>query len=107
FEWNNPGLGIYSLRARATDNFGMQTLSAPVQVTVDYPAGYLVLRNVSVVSPGVLRFGIDAPLDAAIVIESSPDLEQWTPVATVTNVTAFSQSIPGNQSRQFYRARRQ
>ena len=107
FEWNNSTLGVYSLRARATDNFGMPTLSAPVQVTVDYPPGHVVLRNASLASPGVLRFGLDAPLDAAIVIESSPDLEQWTSVATVTNVTTVSQPIPGNQSRQFYRARRQ
>jgi len=81
-------------------------LSAPVQVAIDYPAGYLVLRDPVMASPGTLRFRIDAPLDTPVVIESSPDLEQWTTLATVTNVTTFSQPIPANQSRQFYRAHR-
>jgi hypothetical protein len=107
FEWENMSLGVYTLRARATDNFGMQTLSTPVQVTIDYPAGYVVLRNVAVASPGVLRFSIDAPLDASIIIEGSSDLEQWATIVTVTNVTTFSQPMPGNQPCQFYRARRQ
>ena len=107
YEWSNMGLGVYSVRARATDNFGMQTLSAPIQVTINYPPGYVVLRDARLSSPGMLQFGIDAPLDAAIVIESSADLQQWTPVANVTNLTTFSQPIPGSEPRLFYRARRQ
>jgi hypothetical protein len=106
YEWSPMNLGVYSVRARATDNFGMQTLSAPVQVTINYPPEYVVLRDAKLLSPGVLQFRIDAPLDAGIVIETSRDLQQWDPLATVTNMTTFSHPIPGSEPRLFYRARR-
>jgi hypothetical protein len=105
FTWNNVALGTYSLRACAVDNFGVRSFSAPIDITVAYPAGYVVLYNPSVPAPGVLQFRVDAPADTPIIIEASPDLVQWSPVATVTNVTTFSRPIPPNQTRQFYRAR--
>jgi hypothetical protein len=107
FTWDNVMLGTYSLRACATDNFGMRTFSVPIEITVNYPPGYLVLANPSVPSPGVIQFRIEAPIDTGVIIESSPDLQQWSPIATVTNVITFTQPVPGNQARQFYRARRQ
>jgi hypothetical protein len=55
YEWSNVSLGVYSVRARATDNFGMQTLSAPVQVRIDYPPGYVILRDATLSSPGMLQ----------------------------------------------------
>jgi hypothetical protein len=107
FTWNNPALGTYTLRACARDNFGVHSFSTAIGITVNYPAGYLVLRNPSVISPGVIQFHIDAPLDTPVTIESSPDLQQWTPITTVTNVSTISWPIPEDASRLFYRGRRE
>jgi hypothetical protein len=107
FTWDNPALGVYTVRACATDNFGVRSFSTAIGITVNYPAGYLVLRNPSVTSPGVIQFHIDAPLDTPVTIESSPDLQQWTPITTVTNVSTISWPIPEDASRLFYRGRRE
>ena len=105
FTWNDVKFGTYSLRACAIDNFGMRSFSAPIDITVAYPGDYVVLRDPTVPAAGTLQFHIDAPPDTPIVIEASPDLDQWSPIATVTNTATFSWPIPPNQSRQFYRAR--
>ena len=107
FTWNNVMLGNYSLRVCAIDNLGLRNFSAPVEITVNYPPGHLVLREASIPVPGVVQFHIDAPLDTPVVVESSSNTVQWIPIATVTNLTIFSHPIAPDQSRQFYRARQQ
>src|SRR5688572_11361402 len=110
FTWNNAGLGDYSVRVRAVDDLGAESFSSPIDISVNYPPDYLVVRNPNFTSPGIFQFRIDAPLGTPLTIETSPDLQQWSPIATVTNTASpfqFSHPAPTNQPRHFYRARRQ
>ena len=42
FTWSNPAAGGHSLTARATDDDGAATTSAPVNVTIEYNSGCLL-----------------------------------------------------------------
>lgn len=94
----NLAAGSYMLTARATDNLGATTLSAPVSITVSTVSGPITLTSPKLLSAGTnstsFQFTINGTAGATVIVETSGDLSAWTPVGTnvlagPTNVVSF------------------
>jgi hypothetical protein len=62
FEWSGAGSGAHTLTARATDNFGTTSTSAPVAVTINAPP------NASILSPSN---GVVIPENSPLLISAA------------------------------------
>lgn len=104
FLWRNPDFGPHTLSARATDNLGAATVSAPVGISVtqlDLEAPTLSAGN------GGAQFQFPGQNGASYVLEASSDLTHWFPLSTNTAVNGQVQIIdplPPTDKR-FYRVR--
>lgn len=108
YTWQNVEVGVYTIQARAVDDLGAESFTPPLQISVDFPPGSFALRGPRLITPNLFEFRVEAPLGTPLIIETSPDLQQWTPFATLTNTAApFQFSHPTTHSRHFYRARQQ
>jgi hypothetical protein len=100
-------------------NFGLGQTAVAETVRIEWPSGIVQeLQNVTanqiltVTEPARLQmlgagaFRIQSWKGMAFEVQASTDLEQWSPVFTVTNLTGtleFTDPNAANQSRRFYR----
>jgi hypothetical protein len=78
--WTNRQTGQLVLTAKASDQTGVSTTSAPVTINVNLPQ-QIELRLVSI-QPGLVQFSIVGPKDHTYSVRTSSDLINWTTVAT-------------------------
>jgi len=99
--WSNVPAGLYQLTARATDARARMATSAVVSISVK------PLLHAQRVSGSSFRLWFDAAPAISYVIEASPNLNTWAPVATNSAVSGrveHIEIIPGS-GRRFFRAR--
>lgn len=110
FAWLNPPPGRYELRARATDDRGAWTASAPAtfDVTPFVPAE---LGEAAFVPDAGFRLTLRGTTNAAYVIETASKLSpppDWQPLVTNTlasGALTFTDTNALQSPRRFYRAR--
>jgi len=104
FVWTNAPAGTYAFRARATDNLGAETLSAPATVTV-----LASLKSARLRADGQFEVTLHGEPGREYWIEASQDLRQWTPVLTnqvdAAGTLLFVDPEAPRFSERFYRAR--
>lgn len=104
--WHSDRLGQHTFLARATDNWGAVSYSAPVAITVA-PPDRVELHEPAACPPDDFRFCLTGPT-GAYLIERSTDLQSWQDWTTVTNEVGFVHVTDTGRSpnvRRFYRAR--
>jgi hypothetical protein len=84
--WSNAPPGVFTLTARATDEFGTAATSAPVTVTVGAGAS-AVLAGPTVLGNGQFACRIVGRPDQPLLIQASTNLNQWTTIATNTSAS--------------------
>jgi hypothetical protein len=100
--WGNVTSGSYMLTARATDNLGSITVSAPVNVLV---VPNLVLHALFV-SNGALQLEFSGASNREYRLEATTDFLTWQPLATNTannGLLSFVDPDRSSFSRRFYR----
>ena len=85
YYWTNPPAGFYSITARATDNSGLMTTSAPVSITVGSPTIVTRYEAENAVRTGTITLGSNAAASAGQYLFMQND---GTITWTVTNVPA-------------------
>jgi hypothetical protein len=103
FTWNAVPQGVYNLTAVTTDNLGTTGASAAREIVVG-PSG---LVTPQVQGNGTFQFTLVTTPGKTIVIETSTDLINWTPISTNT-VTSGSASVIDSgltNTGRYYRAR--
>jgi hypothetical protein len=73
--------GTYSITARATDDTGLTSMSAAVQIEVEAPATPPEITAISV-SSGVAIVNVTTSSGSVHVLEVTSDFQNWLPVAT-------------------------
>jgi Zn-dependent metalloprotease len=103
FSWNNLPAGTYRLSARAYDNQGASTTTAPLLFTVKPPIQPGVLNRSGV--PG-FEFSLRITQPGLYRLEASTNLVDWQPLGSFvcqTNLNYLDQSATNFRAR-FYRA---
>ena len=98
--------GIYTLTARATDDFGASQLSAPVTLIVQDPAP-LQLLSAQLLSDGSFQIQFSAQASGAIYVQTSTNLLDWVTISTNSTGTGtggFIDLQAPNFGQRFYRA---
>ena len=105
FSWTSETTGNFTVLAKATDNLGATTWSAPVSFTVTVPM-LADLRSPVMLTTNRFHFCLIGGAGKVFTIQTSSDLANWIPWLTVTNVTGvFPITDDGaNGSYRFYRA---
>lgn len=110
FSWLNPPPGSYELTARATDDRGASTASAPVTFTIT-PLLPTRLSETDFVTGVGFRLTLRGTTNAAYVIEATRDLSplpDWQPLLTnrlTAGTLTFTDTNALASPRRFYRAR--
>jgi chitinase len=105
FTWSQVAAGSYNLRARAIDNLGAATDSAPVNISVG--GGQPRFTGAVALAGNVVQFTLMGDVGRSYLIQQSTDLATWSNLKTITNATgsvSFQDSGINNQPRRFYRA---
>lgn len=106
FTWNSVPSGQQRLIARAIDNLGLATDSAPVNVTVGAPVIAPHLTRVQLTLAGAIEFAFEGAPGTLFQVQSSTNLTTWSKVGDVllgTNATPFVAPIPKNDPYRFFR----
>lgn len=101
--WSSLSAGVYTVYARAHDNQGASSTTAPVRFTVNPPAQTGVLNRVG--APG-FEFSLKVPQPGLYRLEASTNLVNWISLGSFycnTNLS-FLDSAATNHPRRFYRA---
>ncbi len=109
FVWTNRTPGAYTCVAKATDNLGATTFSAPVSFIVSLPPTDQ-LRALGLVPTNSFEFCLCGVTGRVYTVSMSTNLTQWALWQTVTNQTGVTPLVDGSISnvvRRFYRAVRQ
>lgn len=96
--------GSHTITAKATDNLGAATTSAPVNVVVAARPRILSWESLS---GGEFRFTVAGTAGVRHVFESSPDLRNWVPFATNDTLggsVTVKDTAASASGRSFYRA---
>ncbi|MBI3882602.1 MAG: NPCBM/NEW2 domain-containing protein, partial [Verrucomicrobia bacterium] len=106
FTWTNVAAGTYTLKARATDNLGAATDSAPGSLTVNPGVGPKL--GAGLVGNGTFAITLASVPGDIFILERSLDLRTWAPVATNTatgTVLQFTVPTPSGPAA-FYRTKK-
>ncbi len=108
FTWSGVAPGSYSLSARAFDNQGVSTDSAPVSVTVTPQAVPRApsIRTVEYLPYGVFQLTVKGDLGAVSSLYASSDMVTWTLLSTFTNTSGpmvLTDQAISDLGRRFYR----
>ncbi|HUL51061.1 MAG TPA: Ig-like domain-containing protein, partial [Candidatus Nitrosotalea sp.] len=103
---SNLTAGTYAIRAVALDGGGLSSTSAVVNISVVTPSA-ITMTLPSVVG-SQFQFDYSADVGLRYVVENSPDLANWTPLATNTAASSserYTETFDVNGLR-FYRVER-
>lgn len=101
--WTNLPAGVYTVYARAYDNQGASSTTAPVRFTVNPPAPAGILNRTG--APG-FELTLKVPQPGLYRLETSTNLVNWVSLGSFycnTNLS-FLDSSATNHPRRFYRA---
>ena len=103
--WTNQTLGSFTFVAKATDNLGATAYSAPATITVRLPPTEQ-LRTLGLVATNSFEFCLCGVTGRVYSVQTSSNLNIWTPWQTVTNQNGVVPLIDGvsNGVARFYRA---
>jgi len=121
--WKKPAPGRYTLLAKATDQYDLSALSTPVKITVNHPgkltpaaaaAGEAGLTGQPVVyiasaerlDNGQYQLVLMGQPGAKVLIESSKNFHDWSPLATVElpdGSLEYLDAKAADQEHRFYR----
>lgn len=109
-DWYNPGNATFLGSTKAVSKNGVLTLPLPDfnedLAAVSYPPP--ILTGTPLVTNSV-QLQLDSETGGRYVIEQSPDLSSWSPLANITNVSGtitLVQPLSDASGRSFFRARK-
>jgi hypothetical protein len=95
--------GVYAVYGKVSDGLHTRYLYAPQLVEIVSPP----ILAISNLNSALFRITVNGVSGQTIVLQTSPDLQNWLPLATNTLTSGewhYTNNAPANVSRQFYRA---